>query len=352
MIELNNLHVKKLIIHTIKEKQHNTRYATVIPTTEISTVSDEVLEIIRQRLNDAAGRNSRAFNLEIEERDKDSVFGLSLDWNNENDDFFLEKSIQIAERLAQSQKRTNIPGGYLIIMDCIDEVSQYPVVVIIKAEPHEALQLIDNIEKTNQINVLTKVFLSPSQKLYKIGIIYKKDEESDYESFLFDDQFRNESGPAEYFYKDFLGFSVSGNSKIQSQKFYNDTIGFIVKYAKDSDMKGRLISALKNEFLQRQTDLINPMEFGANFIPEDDGLRDTYIREICKDFSSAFVKDDTLIRRKLKNRKISFGDKIFILGPEEIFDERVKIVSEGEDIIENGGEYTTIQIKGKPYKEA
>jgi len=136
--------------------------------------------------------------------------------------------------LARAQTKQSIPGGYLIVMDCSDATSDYFACIVIKAEPHEALQLA-RIDGRDQLAVLDKVFLSPSQKFFKIGIIYQRSDEENvdlnhqYGTLLFDDQFRPDGQPAEYFYKDFLGFSANRNNKIQSKRFYHKTESFIFR---------------------------------------------------------------------------------------------------------------------------
>jgi nucleoid-associated protein YejK len=357
MIDFNNLLVNRLIIHTINAKQDGQDTATVDASNEISEIDHNVLEIIRNRLIDAAGRNSKAFELDIENSNPHSFFELSNQISELEEEVFIQRTTEIAELLADSQRRISIPGGYLLILDCLDNECNLPVIIVIKAEPHEALQFSINGGHT-QVNVLHKVFLSPSQKLYKIGIIYKKTSlESEnvneqFGCFLYDEQFRADTHPAEYFYKDFLGFTVGNNSKIQSQRFYDKTKNFILTHVKDSDTKTLLVSALKNEFSINQNDTINPINFATTYLPTEFGLRDTYIADVCQELPFSFVKDDTLIRPKLAKRKIDFPSNINLIGPEEDFDNRVEIISDSDSIQNleaDNPKYTIVKISGKPY---
>jgi hypothetical protein len=357
MIDFNNLLVNRLIIHTINAKQEGQDSASVTASDEISEIDHNVLEIIRNRLIDAAGRNSKAFELDIENTNTDSFFDLSKDLQNLQNDDFIQRTTEIADILADSQRRISIPGGYLLILDCLDNETNQPVVIAIKAEPHEALQFSMSRGHT-QVSVLHKVFLSPSQKLYKIGILYKKiDEETEeineqYGSFLYDDQFRADTHPAEYFYKDFLGFSVGSNSKIQSHRFYEKTRKFVMANVSEIDTKTSIVSALKNEFNINQDDLINPINFANTFIPSQNGLRDNYISDICEELPFSIIKDKSLIRTKLNKRKIDFPSNINLTGPEETFDNRVEIINEQatfQNLDANNPDYTIIKISGKPY---
>jgi|SRR5690606_4125903 len=357
MIDFNNLLVNRLIIHTINAKQDGQDSATVDASNEISEIDHNVLEIIRNRLIDAAGRNSKAFELDIENSNPDSFFELSSEISELDEAAFIRRTTEIAELLADSQRRVSIPGGYLLILDCLDNESNLPVIIVIKAEPHEALQFSINGGHT-QVNVLHKVFLSPSQKLYKIGIIYKKTEvetenvNEQFGCFLYDDQFRADTHPAEYFYKDFLGFTVGNNAKIQSQRFYDKTKNFILSNVQDLETKTLLVSALKNEFSINQNDTVNPINFATTYIPTENGLRDAYIGDVCQELPFAIVKDDSLIRTKLAKRKIDFPSNINLTGPEEGFDNRVEIISDAETIQNleaDNPNYTIVKISGKPY---
>lgn len=356
MVDFSNLSVKRLIIHTINPKQNGQDSATAEYSDEISKIDDNVLAIIKVRLMDAAGRNSKAFELEIWDTSNGSFFNLSENLNSLNDDQFIRTTSDIADLLAESQRKKLIPGGYLMVMNCYDNELDLPVHIVIKAEPHEALQFSPNHGHT--LNVLQKVFLSPSQKLYKIGIIYAKSHEESgdvnkrFGCFLYDDQFRAETHPAEYFYKDFLGFSVGENAKIQSQRFYNKTENFILSNSPNTETKSKLLLALKTEFIANENSTVNPLNFANTYIPTENDLRDNYIKDVCQELPFAIVKDSILIKNRLSKRKIDFPSNINIIGPEESFDKRVIIIDKAEEFneldIENQ-EYTILKIIGRPY---
>ncbi|MBK8344635.1 MAG: hypothetical protein IPL12_15870 [Bacteroidetes bacterium] len=70
--------------------------------------------------------------------------------------------------------------------------------------------------------------------------------------------------------------------------------------------KTLLVSALKNEFSIKPNGTVNPINFATTYIPIENGLRDTYIGDVCQELPFAIVKDDSLIRTKLAKRKIDF----------------------------------------------
>ncbi len=349
--------MRRIIIHTINPKQDGQDSASVDFSSEISRIDANVLAIIKVRLIDAAGRNSKAFELEIENTSLDSFFDLSKNLNSLNDSDFIRATSGIADLLADCQRKTSIPGGYLLIMNCIDNITHLPVHIVIKAEPHEALQF-SIIDGHTQVNVLQKVFLSPSQKLYKIGIIYSKTDEQlenineQFGCFLYDDQFRTDTHPAEYFYKDFLGFSVGENAKIQSQRFFDKTEKFILTNIANTETKTNLLSVLKTEFSANENSTVNPTNFANTYMPTENGIRDSYIGDVCQELPFAIVKDNSLIKNRLSKRKIDFPSNINVVGPEESFDNRVLIIDSSEDLSAleaTSQDYTILKIFGKPY---
>lgn len=353
MVEYNNLIVHRMIMHTINAKLDNQDHGTAVHDHELIDLNDDVIGVIKKRLVNAAGRDSKAFELEFEHTSQGSLFSVCDNLNAKTDDQFIQASQDIADLLAECQTKSNIPGGYLLVLDCEDEDDGNEVYIFIKAEPHEALQI---VEGQSRISFVNKIFLSPSQKLYKIGTVYGKlnpasDEPNDrYGCFLFDDQFRLASHPAEYFYKDFLGFSVGNNHKIQSQRFYHKTEQFIRENIADVEEKSELLRALRIEFTANQNPTISPQQFAQTYF-DSPGLRGEYLDEIAHELPTAIVKDDTLLKGKLNRRKIDFPHNINIIGPEEAFDEHVQIINSeqlGEiDLNENG--YTWVRIAGQPY---
>jgi hypothetical protein len=203
-INFNDLIITRAIIHDIIEKEPGQESATVNPNDELLTLNEDVISILLKRISDAAGKQSKAFVLKVGDNAEGSFYHLCNGLSNKNQDEFLR--ISIAELLASAQRRSSIPGGYLLILDCLDD--DRPIYIAMKAEPHEALTI---PEDNKQLTVLNKVFLSPSQKLYKFGALATIENDiadngslesinDKFLAFLFDDQFRSESKPAEYFF--------------------------------------------------------------------------------------------------------------------------------------------------------
>lgn len=358
-INYNDLIITRAIIHKIIEKEPGQETATTDPGNELMKLNDEVIGILLKRINDAAGKHSKAFVLDIENNAEKSFYGYCKELSDQNDVDFIASTVKIAELLAESQNRSTIPGGYLLFLDCLND--SFPVYIALKAEPHEALQLPSG---NQQITLLKEVFLSPSQKLYKFGVLaattddLKHDSKleiinKNYTAFLFDDQFRTESRPAEYFYKHFLGFSTDKNSKIQTQRFFNSTEQFILNNVQSEEDKLEMLDALRVEMVVNQEATITPKEFAESFFP-DNGLKDRYKAVVVNELPwSTIVKDNLLVKTKLSKRKLEFSSDITLAGPNDNFMSKVKIVRSRDDISGLDFEstaYTIVKIAGKPFK--
>ena len=87
-------------------------------------------------------------------------------------------------------------------------------------------------------------------------------------------------------------------------------------------------------------------------MPTENGIRDSYIGDVCQELPFAIVKDNSLIKNRLSKRKIDFPSNINVVGPEESFDNRVLIIDSSEDLSAleaTSQDYTILKIFGKPY---
>ena len=350
MINFNLLTFSHVIMHRVHEKIAGQLHSNVSFSEHLITISQEVEDVIKKRLIDAAGRESRSFELKIENVSDGSFFDLSksiIETNNEN---FIEKSKTIAELLGESQTHHRIPGGYLILISAIDNDNK-PLIIVIKAEPHEALKV-----SSNEQLLIENVFLSPSQKLYKIGVLHQDNSGLSltadlFKSYLFDDQFRQDGHPAEYFYKSFLGLNVSENSKIQTNQFYIKTEEFIKQNIELTSEKMLQFTHLKS-YIGNNTETIRPLDFANNYMISS--LRDSYIASVVRELPNSFVKDSILIKSRISQRKISFGGSLKIIGPEYSFNDKVKIFQDIDELSHldiADDEYSILLIKGLPFED-
>lgn len=356
LISFYHIRVGRAIMHEIRPKQDGQEHGSAIYESRIMTLNPKAEKVLKERLVDAAGHGSKAFEMEISQHQNGNFFGLCCSMKNSSDKHFIETSKQIAGLLATTQNRKKIPGGYFIFLECkFPRGNDKAIYIAIKAEPHQALR-----KDAFNIKALDDIFLSPSQKLYKIGIIYERVNEltdkeypnNQYGAILMDQQF-NPTGnyPAIYFSKDFLGFTADQNAKIQSKKFYEMTSNFIKENIVDFEQQMNLLSVLNTTFTVNQEPDISLSEFAeTNF--EDEDVQDKFLDSVGSQLPDTFLKDPTLFMGNLKRKKINFPDNINVIGPDKVFMEKVTFIRSRDDLdaLQLSDEFTIVKIQGKPYQ--
>jgi hypothetical protein len=339
--------------HKIDPKGSNMDHGLADLDQRLLQIDGSASNLLLKRISKAAQNPAKSFELEIENHSAGSFFDICRDMKNMDDDEFLKASQDLAYLLASCQKRNSIPGGYLIVIDAVDRLDN-AVYIAIKAELQEALRY-EWTSKESTLRLLDDIFLSPGQKLFKIGIIFERLEEeysypnNEFGCFLYDEQFRIDSVPAEFFYKDFLGFSTFTNGKIQSKRFYEATSSFISNnFVEEPEKKSDLLKALKQEFMANPDEYVKPVDF-ANSYFDNPEKQVYYNEEVAPYLPQAIAKDYSLIKGKLERKKLLFPNDILVSGPEKTFDFSVQIIRSKEELEELDFEkesFTLIKISG------
>ena len=350
-ITFNSLVYKRAIIHKILERQPQDACSQVEETHEVIAFSPKMTITLTQRLLAAMGRKGKGFYLEIWDVAPSGFYATCHNLHRKNDADFIAASKHLATKLAGLQTQGVIPESYLLFIEAIDETYNggSPVYIAIKTEPHDAFKHTGTV-----VEVLEGVFLSPSQKLYKVGMLFEDDNpelaapNDAYAGYLFDEQFGGQSSLAKYFYDKFLGFSAKNNGALQSKNFYDLTHSLIMSHAPVDD-RGRLLESLRAVFTNDLAPVIRPSEFGEHFIAEP-SLQGRFIAKVVNKLPGSFLKDKTLITTALKNRKVNFG-AYSITGPDDDFADKVKVIKtrdELQDIDLTDPNITVIVMPGKP----
>jgi hypothetical protein len=351
-LQTQYLKINRAIIHTILERQPPNPSGTAELENEMVELTDYAKKLLIIRIQSAFSKDSKAFELVIKNTANDSFYGYVSGINEMTNDKFIQQSQEIATLLAETQTKPKVRGGFLIVIDGYNDLTKKSVAIVIKAEQQEVLKYAQG-----KVEVLEKVFLSEAQKLFKIGVIYEHDTSdgnlsnpNNFKGTLFDDQFYNEK-PAEYFFKDFLGFSIDENDKIQNLRFYNEAENFIKSNIKNYDDQAEVLSYLKNYLLNNQHSLVTPSNVATQLFT-DPVLLNNFHSNVVQKLPSSFARNTTLIKSPLSNRKIDFNNKIKLSGPENKFDNYVKVITNQSELDEldfNNSNYTVVKIMGKPY---
>jgi hypothetical protein len=358
MINFFDVNFDRIAVHKILPKSKGTDSGQVIHTNELMDVSPNTVQIIQDRLYDAA-MSSKYFQLAIDDHTESSFYGYAKDLHGSDDKKYIDYTGKIAELLADSMVTGTIPGGYLMIVQGLTDRTGKRVIVAIKADVHDVITV-----NGNAIDIIEEVFLSPSKKFLKFGVLFEYNEpqkedfqdfeipNNDWGVFIFDQQFRPESTLAEYFYSDFLGLTAEYNGKIQSSRFYKETENFILKNVLDLGDKTDLLNLLDYEFTQNTNENdLSPRVFADAYI-HDEALNQEYKGHVADYLPMAFEKDSSLIKSKLFNKKVEFPNGIKLAGSKDAIDANVEFITTQEQFKElavNQDGYTIIKIKGKPY---
>lgn len=336
MVNFNNVEIVRTIMHRVNPKLGDTD-AAVVPSDHLLNLDDEAKQIIKERLVTAFGRQSKSFELGIEKDDADSCFSIVRSLPSADGRQFISLSTDIAQLLADSQRQQRIPGGFLLAVQCNYE--NKPLIVLIKAEPHEAL----GVSEMN-VRTIKDIILSPEQKLYK-AVYYEQIVEAQpnvvlgkegYRVVLFDSIVNSNSSIAQYFYKDFLGLTIQGNAELQTSSFYTKMDAWIWSKLDAIDAMNAS-DLLRAEVLNNAHLTINPHEIITNVIPLDD--RDEFM-PIVEEFPQAFAKNTTLLNTKLGKKSILLSEKVRISAPAAFFDENVQV--------DNGENCYVVTIRRQP----
>jgi len=326
MVNFSNVEIVRAIMHRVNQKLGDNA-ATVTPSDHLLVLDDEAKQIIKERLVMAFGRQSKSFELEIEDDGENSCFNTVRSLRGTSNEQFIALSVEIANLLADSQRQQRIPGGFLLVVHCLYE--NKPVYVLIKAEPHEAL----GVSEMN-VRTIKDIILSPEQKLYKAVYYEQKvaaaDEEvlekDNYRVVLFDSIVSSNSSIAQYFYKDFLGLTIQSNAELQTSLFYKKMDEKIWTKLDEIDALNAS-DLLRAEILNNANITVNPHDIITTIIPLDN--RDDFM-PVIDQFPQSFAKDTSLINNRLGKKSILLSDTVRITAPASFFDQNVE-VQEGEN---------------------
>ncbi len=351
---IDQMIIQKVVIHQILKKGNPKVTAQPLYNSSCSELDDESLDALQKRFTKSLGSNSHSMKMEIRNIENESVFKYITDFwlSSETDDEFVRLSKELTKLLAASQTNGRIPGGVIVIVKGIVTELKKDFIAIIKAEKHDGFNITEE-EGRNLLKYFNNLVLSPQQKLQKIGYFVnnavkgRKIDKKDVDAFVFDSNTSeiSMSAHAEYFYSKFLGLGFRTDAEFITNKFYIGTRDFInTCQFLSSESKINLQSDLRNYLEAGNISIINPNDFIRRTVT-DGKIIDEYLKFI--DTQNVPLQDTkkylTLVNKSMKDRRLSFENKIKLSGPSEAFKDNIKIEENGED--------TIITIKGKYINE-
>jgi hypothetical protein len=348
MVDIINSKINRIILHKVHPKE-NDGAAKVEYENEIFTFGAEELKSLQERIQTAFGKDKRFFKLNIEKSDDKSFYHYATKIKGTNNTDFIKHSKNIARLLANSHDKRTIPGGFLILIEGLDEKNNF-FIMVIKAEVQEALT-ISEASKNRKVQLIKNLFLSGGKEFYKIGYIKenpgkKKDINEQYSCYMYDDQFSSgKRDLAEYFYKVFLGLTTDKNAKLITKQFYLDVCKVIDKNEPNYDNRRGLRNAISALYREDTRLVIHPKEFSDHNL--EGKVKEAFKKEITPKYPNSFEKDLTLVDSKLKRIKLKIDDDLTLEGPTGTLD-GVKVYKKGDadfgtlQLSLNSGEIDTI----------
>ena len=347
-LQFANLCIEKVAIHQVFQKNEKNEIVEPKYNDQLTLLDNEGLNVLGQRTILAIGHDSHSIEMQVLNSDEGSTFQIISRMINCDDVEFLTLSKNLALRLAQSQSTRRIPGGIFLVFRGTIGNNMEKCIGIIKAELHGGFNFLDD-DDLMVVQYLSKLLLTPQQKLYKLAMFIKRPEaetnindSNTFKVFVYDQNIsRNESGDAAiYFYQTFLGCSVHKSNKKLTKDFLKLTQSFIDGLDIDDEKKVNLSTALHTYLNVEMSNTIQIREFAQRYI-DDAEVVDSYIN-FMKDNDipdNNIIKDLTGLNRKLDKRRLKFSSNVSIVAPSEKFAQLVRIVGseDNKTIIEISG---------------
>ncbi len=349
--KFEGMRIERVVAHTIIAR-NSKEYVPPVTTDHFVPLNTESKDLMQVRMTEALGSSSHGIEVQVRRDDQDSFFQLAAAIIHAPDDQFIEISQTLAANLAEAQTNPRWPGGILMIISGRVGEQQNRFVAAMKAETDKGFNA-DDSGGDLRLELVKKLLLSHTQKLYKIGLLVEMNAQpassdgrrsvDNFRAFLFDHLLTaTETKPAAaYFYDAFLGMTIAGSAKHQTRIFYETTRNFINALPIDDEDKYELGESLRSE-LRSQKAVLSAREFADNHLPEE--YRTEYVRTLQDDGfpAHAVVKDTDYIKNKLRRpRRIVFNSGVKIQVPsDKDFKEHIEV----SDKIDG---YTQVRIKGE-----
>lgn len=350
-LEFANLTIDRIVLHEIYKRGPNRELQPPKYSQELTVLDQPGLGTLQTRIIAALGSGSHSIEMDIQKDGEESVFQKAAKCICCEEAAFITHSQILARDLADKQTSRKLPGGIVVVFNGTIGNDPKRMIGIMKAEIHEGFNT-ERDEGKVSMKFLSDLLLTPSQKMYKIGILIEQEGIEDPNALRSPDEFRalvydhnmnkaETQQAAAYFYDSYLGCSIAATAKKLTRDFYEYTRSFIQTLDKDDESKKDLNFCLYTYLKMEQAPTLRAEDFATQYFDTPE-IRDSYSQFLGgKGFpDTAIVKDITYIKNKLKMRGLTFSSKVKVVGPSEDFGNMVRI--EGYE-----GGRTTVSILGQ-----
>lgn len=328
MLELNGLEIRRVIVHHIP-KAVNRVTAQAVPSSEFIELPQAGLDMFSRRIAKALGSKSKGIKVDILRCQEGSFFQTAARIMSSHfpDGDFIQASQIIAQDLCDAQGIKGLEESKLLVMSGVTGEFQRPCLIVVKADMQDALAEIPQKDGEAVIDYLDNIFLTDSQRLYKIGFLQQLvatptvndnlREVDQYTMHLFDHLLTSTEtrNAAHYFYSDFLGADIAASDKRLTQDFYEKTLRFLQSRGYEAEQLIDKSEALRTE-LRSNDATISIADFSGRHLDADesDAYQDYMEAQGFPDY--AITKDIEYIKSKVRRRrKFVFSSDVMITTP-------------------------------------
>jgi len=328
--------------------------------TALFNLGRDTKETFLKRIQSAVSNDSKCMGMRIVENNEGSFLAYAralLDTTT--DEEFLASAKSFADLLVRAQTSRAIPGGILIIFTGTVSPTAHRFVGAVKAESQDGF-VRQMSEQGPTLQLIRELFLTPSAKMYKLGIFIEKSRtpnpddpvEDNFFAFVYDYLMTkvNRDVAAIYFYRGFLGCDFPKDAARETKIFFDLTKKFIFSHPDLTDEEKYEHFADLQSYLRSTESTVHTSTFADRYIAQDED-RDSYVNYMRDSGfpSTAVRKDIRDIENRLKNRKVKFGSSIRLSGPADKMDQLVSIekISGPEDDEGFAPEWSKIIIKDR-----
>lgn len=337
--QFQNLSINRLIVHEVTQRKESDNPGAISFGSGLIRLKPDARDTLVKRMVDALGSQSHCVEMELCDSGRDSVHSIVRRLLAAKDPLFRTTSRRLPMKLSLAQISRQIPGGVLVVITGTTGEAALDYCAIIKAEVHAGFH---KRAQNNQVSAefLADLFLTPQQKLYKIGMFIRNG--NGFSIFVYDHNMTKAetSQAAKYFYEGFLGCKIAESSSAQTQNFFLYAREFINDLDADPAQKMDYQDAIYTYLRNENNSVVSVGEFSSEHLkPEHQDrfvahMRNSGFPEI------SVVKDLSLLGNKLKRRVMRFSTGVSLIRKSGLLRDVVRIVS-------STNEQTTLVIAGR-----
>jgi hypothetical protein len=329
-----NLQVKRISIHEIFQRDADRRRKDPSYADSLEQLQVEALTEFRQRVTAAMAAEQKSLQMRIVRFGSGSHLQDVQGIIDAGDAEFLSLSKSIPNRLADAQLYQSIPGGVVLVFDGTVGAANNRYVGVIKAEKHSGFRRYKRLQ-TTLTEFLDDLFLTPTQRLYKIGVFVQvmpgQTAPNGWEAYVFDTNISksHREAAAIYFYDAFLGCGMMEDGAYETARFFDLTKDFVRRSNFSKDMKQDLVDALHTFVKTETANTFTTNEYASQYLPAE--AHDAYqsFLEGNRFPLRAVVRDISEMGPRLRRRRFRFGSEIELSVSTDALNSRDVVIEPG-----------------------